>query len=402
MLQGQTIIYTGNFSIEKMNAAGKRVYANALILKQLGYHVVMVGVDASDDKTEDILGTKSELEGIEFYHYPGELFKKSRVNYRAFSKQFEKLLLQNKWNVKAIIGYGSPSISLFIGSIQSYCRRNGIKYIADVVDWLSDYSKNPIFDRLKQIDTTMKNAYYSNKSDGIIAISTFLAEYYKKKVKNVIVVPALAPERKITDIADRGIPQIVYAGIPFRKGAVLNDLSAMKDRFDLACELLVYAEENGVPFQFHVYGFTKEEILVSVPSLKGTLDMLGDKIIFHGMASMDKVQTAVSEADYTILVREKKRMTMAGFPTKVSESISCGTPVITTKTSDIERYLPEGQGAFFVDISDMSAAKEKVLELLRKSPEERALQKKICEDNKSFEIRTYIDPMRGFISSVLS
>lgn len=400
MRYDQTIIYTGNFSIENMNAAGKRVFANALIMQKLGFHMVMIGIDTQDTNSNDILSTGSELDGIDVYHYPGKMFAKSRSNYIAFYNEFEKLLRNKQWNVRAIIGYNSPSIAPFIGKVLGYCHKNDIKYITDVADWLIVDSNNPVFRILRQFDITLKNAYYSNKSDGVIAISSWLADYYKRKVDNVIIVPPLAIKDVEKKPVVNEIPIIVYAGIPFRPGAVMNDPSAMKDRFDLACELLLKAKITDVPFVFHVYGFTRDQILNSVPSLKKTIDNLGNQIFFHGLSSMETVQAAVGAADYTILVREQNRMTMAGFPTKVSESITCGTPIITTRTSDIEKYLPEGNGVFFIDVKSMEQAGEKVVWLLSMSKEDRRKQKVSTNRIKCFSTDSYLETMKGFFEEL--
>lgn len=396
-----TIIYTGNFSIEEMNAAGKRVFANALIMQKLGYHLVMVGIESIDKSSSDILSTHTCKNGIDVYHYPGKLFHRQRSNYIAFFKQFKKLIDANKWNINAIICYNSPSLAPFLGNTIKYCHKNNIKYITDVADWLIVDSDNPIFRTLRQFDITVKNAYYSNKSDGVIAISTWLRNYYKKKVDNVIVIPPVNLKRKNNISSNSSKTEIVYAGMPFRKGRVINNPSTMKDRLDLVCKLLAYAKENGVDFLFHVYGFEREDFLQSLPYLREDIELLGDSICFHGFAKMEDVQIAVSHADYTILIREKNRMTMAGFPTKVSESITCGTPVITTKTSDIKKYLPEGHGTFYIDLNDIERSKKKILYLLAKSSEDRLRQKQECENIHAFDIESYIEPMRKFLTLVL-
>lgn len=46
-------------------------------------------------------------------------------------------------------------------------------------------------------------------------------------------------------------------------------------------------------------------------------------------------------------IREKTRKTMAGFPTKVVESMSLGTPVITTDASDLADYIKHGENEFW-------------------------------------------------------
>ena len=401
MQHKQTIIYTGNFNIEHMNAAGKRVFANALVMQSLGYHMVMVGVDGADQDSMDVLSTYSEAEGIEIYHYPESLYQHHRLNYGAFYQQLIRLMDCKNWEVKAIIGYNSPSLSLFIGKVQRYCRKRGIKYITDVADWLIVDSDRTVFRVFRQFDITLKNAYYSNKSNGVIAISTWLADYYKRKVENVIIVPPLSYRRSLETKKNNEIPQIVYAGIPFSKGAIMSRPEAMKDRFDIVCKALSGVLSQGVLFSFDVYGFSKEEFLYSLPYLSDEIAHLGESIKFHGYASMETIQEAVSGADYTILIRERNRMTMAGFPTKVSESIACGTPVITTRTSDIDKYIQEGAGAFFVDSSDMEELQDKLCELLKKNKDDRINQKKRCSEVTAFDGNTYSKLLAEFLEKVL-
>lgn len=396
-----TIIYTGNFSIENMNAAGKRVFANAFIMQNLGYHLVMVGTDSSDESSIDILRTYSCKDGMDIYHYTNNLFKKHRSNYIFFYKQFEKLLSIKKWDVKAIICYNSPSSSPFMGKVIKYCHKNEIKYITDVADWLIVDSNKPIYRILRQFDITLKNAYYSNKSDGVIAISTWLAGYYKKRVKNVIIVPPLQVNIRESVTKGNLVPKVVYAGVPFRRNAIMRNPHKMKDRFDIACELLNDSKNRGAFFEFHVYGFTKDEMLYSLPRLKNVINNLSNNIVFHGMVPMEEVQNAVRNADYTILIRESNRMSNAGFPTKVSESISCGTPVITTKTSDIDKYADEKNGVFFLRIDDINDSQIKLFDLLTKSKEKRYIQKMRCINNYCFDMDTYLNTFDTFLQKTI-
>ncbi len=116
-----------------------------------------------------------------------------------------------------------------------------------------------------------------------------------------------------------------------------------------------------------------------------------------GLDYKEKMQSM----DYTIFLREKVRATMAGFPTKVSESVNGGVPVITTKTSDIEKYLPEGKGAFYIDISNHQNAISKLERLLRINATERQKQINACNMIESFDVNTYVDKMRAYMQIVL-
>lgn len=397
----KTIVYTGNFSIDKMNAAGKRVLANALIMRDLGFHMVLVGVEKEDITSTEICRTECEFENVEVYHYPGVLFNTQRTNYNKFYDLFINLLSTNEWNVKAIIGYNSPSLSFFIGKVIRYCRAKKISYITDVADWLIGESDNIIYRNLRQIDTYLKNGYFIKKSDGVIAISTWLAEYYKKGgINNIIIVPPLSIDYNHRKGHSGEITSITYAGLPFRKGAKMRNLSLLKDRFDLVCTLLAYAKMNGAQFQFNVYGFSKDELCYSIPGLELLINQLQDNIVFHGHVEMNTVQEAIAESDYTILIREVNRMTSAGFPTKVSESISVGTPVITNMTSDISLYLKEGDGAFFIDIDKIDEACLKVTTLIEKSKEEREIQKRSAGSVKVFMRSEYYDAVKQFLDKM--
>jgi len=106
-----------------------------------------------------------------------------------------------------------------------------------------------------------------------------------------------------------------------------------------------------VKFHFDFFGFDKLEILTSLPKLRNSIEYLNDFVSFHGFVDNEKVLEFVHKADFMVLIRNSTLQSNAGFPTKVSESINCGTPVITTMTSDIALYLTEGKHVLYVEDS---------------------------------------------------
>jgi glycosyltransferase involved in cell wall biosynthesis len=64
-----------------------------------------------------------------------------------------------------------------------------------------------------------------------------------------------------------------------------------------------------------------------------------NRIIFHGRLHHEEALKILQGSDYCIFYRENTRLNRAGFPTKFVESISCGVPVITTRTSDLAQYI---------------------------------------------------------------
>ena len=115
---------------------------------------------------------------------------------------------------------------------------------------------------------------------------------------------------------------------------------------------------------------------------------------------MTEIQREINLSDFTILLREKNRATMAGFPTKVVESISCGTPVITTKTSDLETYIHEGYNGFFVNIENNSQLVEELTNILSQSQDLKRSMKSNCYEGKDFLPDRYISQFKQLLASI--
>ena len=276
--------------------------------------------------------------------------------------------------------------------------KNHIIIISDCVDWLTVKTNNPAFDIVKWIDTTYQKTILNKKADGVITISKFLDNYYKKTNMTVLI-PPLSPfiYKELCLINDER-KVIVYAGIPFRIGKKARNESDLKDRIDKIIILLCEAKDRGANFKLDIYGFTKNEYLFSLPLQSGFVNRLGDFVEFHGIKSNSEVVKEISKADFTILIRDVKRDTVAGFPTKVSESISCGTPVITNKTSDIDDYVIEEKNGFFIEDNSI----EKIIQILKIDSYEVLKMKSKCLETNIFYYKFYLDKMANFLSRIES
>lgn len=135
--------------------------------------------------------------------------------------------------------------------------------------------------------------------------------------------------------------------------------------------------------------------------LKEDVDVLSDSAFFYGKKKIEAIKESMRSKDYSIFLREKVRATMAGFPTKVSESISCSVPVITTKTSDIDKYLSEENGAYYIDITNDKAAIKKLAALLSIDSNTRLKQTQKCGSIHIFEIESYINKTKAFFDSFM-
>ena len=83
-------------------------------------------------------------------------------------------------------------------------------------------------------------------------------------------------------------------------------------------------------------------------------------------------------------------VTTAGFPTKFSESLACGTPVLTNDSSDIVKYLKEGYNGFLIDTSSFEATCTTLYNALSVDKEKILKMKMNCLENKSFDYHSFV------------
>lgn len=323
------IIYIGGFELPDKNAAAHRVVGNAKALRELGYNVVFI--DFNKECNTDIENTRDVCFGFEKWSM--------QYDYRRFiSTRDLKKVLQHYSKIKYIIAYNYPSISL--SQIISFAKKEKIKVIADVTEWYGGLGNNTIARVIKGMDSYYRMNILQKKVDGVIAISSYLRDYYDKHVRTVVIPPLVdTKEKKWSDDSpvEDGKIRLVYAGTPGKH----------KDKINYVIRAL--AQMNLSNYIMDVFGIHEKEYLSYYPEDKSILKLLTNKVVFHGVISHIDVLSYIKNADFSIFYREKTRVTMAGFPTKFVESFSCGTPVITTRTSDLEVYLEDGVNGFFID-----------------------------------------------------
>ena len=94
----------------------------------------------------------------------------------------------------------------------------------------------------------------------------------------------------------------------------------------------------------------------------------------------------IKESDWAVVLREKNKIVQAGFPTKVSEAIACGTPVIANKFSNIVEYLNDDNSILINDITEFA----RVINVLER-------EKRQNIDRTIFDYRQFIDMFKRLL-----
>jgi len=374
----KTIVYYGNPCYPDKDASAHRTIGNGKALRELGYDVIFIGCRKGEKR--NIMETCEQFNGFDIYYFC-EPDTQSQWSQYLFDFKPLKEILDLK-DVGAVILYNHPAIST--KRILKYCHQKGVKVYADCTEWY-DPKGFSIHTAIKKADTWFRMKHVNKRLDGIIAISSFLQNYYNKSGCNTICVPPLIDMEDTkwkTTVPDYDNPdniKLIYVGSP---GA------GTKDKLGLILKVLndVKSKRPAITFLLDIIGMDVEqfkEVFKEDPSVY-------DFVTFHGRLPNIEALDYLKRADYTIFLRDNNLICTAGFPTKFSESIACGTPVLTNLTSDLGIYLQKGKNGFALDMSSYSGLMESIYEALTVSREQINNMKEWCRNERTFDYHSFV------------
>lgn len=382
-----TIIYIGGFELPDKNAAAHRVLSNGKIMKALGYTVVFISVDKNLAYGTPVQETQQVMESFTTWMVPYPETSRQWTHYLSSIEAFTEIAAIYP-DLQAVICYNYQAVALM--RIRKYCRRRGIKVMADCTEWYSTLGTNLVYKLLKGLDTWLRMRIIHKKLDGLMVISTYLEQYYRS-CPNLLRVPPLVDlnEEKWQQPVcryDKGV-HLLYAGSPALR---------QKDKLEQIIDAL-YRLGDDYDYRFTIVGLNREEYLQEYPNHAQALEVLGKKVLFKGRLPHQEALQQVMRADFTIFLRDNTRVNQAGFPTKFAESISCGVPVITNPTSNIGDYLIDGENGFWIN-GTMHSTLQTILNM---DPEQlRAMKENV--NRLTFDYNTYLNEVAHWIEAGIS
>lgn len=235
----------------------------------------------------------------------------------------------------------------------------------------------------------MQNAY--RKSDGIVAISTFLFDFFKKQNAKVIRIPTILDVENIEYILDlekHKKKRIIFAGsIDGKKEILLPIFHAFDSLGD-------YSEY----ITLDIYGPNEKKVIKNIDGNKKLFNRLKNNIRILGRVPESVVYEELRKSDFMIFIRPNRVSSNAGFPTKLAESFSVGTPVITNSTGDINLYVENGKNGFIVNEfnSDELVNILKMIVHLNSEDLKQMRSRARKDAEKYFNLKSYTDEIDNF------
>lgn len=246
--------------------------------------------------------------------------------------------------VKSIIDDADVIVASFLPSsvvekIKALCCEADVVFAVDCTEWFTPEEFPHGVNDAGYIDHLRLLTEVIDSDVKVIAISSYLEDYFTEKGCSVLRVPSVLDNEELAPDLPVGLQSsaisVMYAGSP----AVKDSLGVVLDSIDLLDRDVL----GRISFSF--YGVSEDDLLHYAK--KGTA--LPACVHAYGRVSRKDVIAALKNADFTILMRDPSmKFAQAGMPTKVTESLGCGTPVIANITSDLGEYLVDGLNSIVV------------------------------------------------------
>lgn len=372
------ILYVGGFELPEGNAAAQRVLQISKILRDLNNEVIFYNRKNLSESEDNSL-IETEYFGFKCYEEKKITSSRELLNQYTNIKIIKEIIVKEKINL--IIAYNFPSIATL--KLIKYCRKRNIKVVGDITEWYGTKGLPLRRKIIKGFDSNLRMLYTNKKLDGLIVISDFLENYYYKSLK-----VKLPPMVDLNDSKWEAVSKLkngknkvsfIYAGSP----------SSEKENLDLIVEVM---DKVSLDYNIHlkIIGITKNEYF-KMYKRKIYANNLAH-VEFKGRIEHSKVIENLTKADYSIIIRPINRVTLAGFPTKLAESITARTPVLINQEMEVTEFVENNYNGFYVNQSNLEKEIESII-LKRKS---------MIFDNTIFNYTNFYHKTEKFIDEVFN
>lgn len=396
MSEIKKITIIGEFKFPRGSAASTRVLGIGKMLRDSGYEVSFIGKVWKRDKPNSTAGT------FDCFNFSNLIVHE----YHSFRRVLEFLMsgydalkiLKREFSKADLIIYYGDSLRYLLPLLK-YRRREDKKLIVDCVEWHD--ATHAIGGRFGPValDTNISITKIIPKCDGVIAISSFLHNYYTSHGVKSIRIP------QIVDMAETKWDINLYKICPFDQRS-LNLIYAgtpgKKDLLIVAIQGIHRLLNEGFKINLHLFGPSSSELASLLGGNVGLIETLHESLIFHGKILQDDIPKNIAKGDFSILIRPNKRYSNAGFATKFVESYAAGVPVIANLTSDMGLYLKDTENGFVMEDCSVESFIDAVIKATRISKQKR-IEMKVAskkEAMESFDYRNYVGIIDDFIKSI--
>lgn len=346
------IIFGDYFTFPDGNASTNRVYTYAKGFTENGIttHVICFNNDYMDNYN-------GEIEGVKYYH-PFSQTKRSTNfivrTWRKLSKYINAYHLARELNKNDRIIAIDVYTEVILTQLFAFTLAKSLKtklLIERCEHPLRNYNDNKAKLLLGNIKVWLETKLY----DGIFCISGYLINFYLSKgfdQRRLFLVPSTVDTGRFDK---RLSSPLLYRYILY-----CGSLTLLKDGVHILIESFAQVSDRHPEIKLVLIGAAdtyEEEMMLKKVVTKLKLD---DRVVFLGKMARTDIPVYLNNAEALVMARPSSIIADAGFPSKLTEYLSTGNPVIATKVGEIPVYLEDNVNAFLSEPDNADAFAGKI------------------------------------------
>ena len=363
-------LYLGNFDLEKGYASVARAFNVATLLSKYGFSTSIACSHATDTSN------RKEFADCPFFHFIDRPSMSKKQLYLG-TRFYVDLLHQIRPDLVLLFDF--PSVPM--RKVISCCKKAGVKVISDCTEWFDSKSVDGAVNKIaKVMDTTWRMRFLNKRVDGIICISQYLSNLYKKK--KAFVIPPLMQQVPAMEHGDKKPNDIhlFYAG----------NTTKSKDHLQEICDWMEREQPKDV--YLHLFG---ENHICRKGNEKD--DYVSRHIISYGVLPHEQLLSQICNYDCQLILRKDTRANRVGFPSKFAESTVLGIPCFVTEVGDVGTLVRDGENGFVTPLNQIDF--DAFIAALRKTDLPK-MKENVSKMRSLFLIEDYIEPFGAFLKEV--
>ena len=353
-------------------ATAYRAYLFCKMLCELGHNVTVLTPEINAKVDNDIL----------LGNYKIKVLSPKSVEMQSYDKLCKYYLDRNHIDLV----FRSTSIKHFF-IINRYVKKRRIPVLYDSVEWYepSNWRFGKVDPRYWIFQYLWHKVFV--KGNGLIAISRMIEDYYKKHISNTVRIPT------ITDCSTD-----LYKGTLSKPDDTIHfifsgKLDNGKDRVIDFIKAIDILGKDAARIQLDIYGPSVEDVIYQLGKESDLLEKHKTRIRIHGLISQIEARKHCAESDYCIFFRPNRRSSNAGFPTKLGECMTLGTPAFCNDTGDVSLVVKDKSNGFLIRDCSVDVIADNIRFILSMSHSDRIQMRE--EARKSaiefFDYKNYLD-----------